>query len=122
VLMVSAPVIAVAAIAVKLVSPGAAFYSQERAGLRGRRIRVWKLRTMVADAEKCLVAHLADHPEARLEWDTRMKLLNDPRVIPYVGRWLRRFSIDEVHKLWNIVTGVVSVGGVGPFPDFDIAS
>src|SRR5262249_530109 len=95
-LALSAPVIALAAIAVKLVSPGPAFYGQQREGLRGRRILVWKLRTMVPDAERRLAAYLAAHPEARLERETRMKLVNDPRVIPYVGDWRRRFSVEHV--------------------------
>jgi Undecaprenyl-phosphate galactose phosphotransferase WbaP len=120
ILVLSAPVIAIAAIVVKLVSPGPAFYGQEREGRHGRRIRVWKLRTMVPDAERRLAVYLANHPEARLEWDTRMKLLKDPRVIPYVGRWLRRFSVDELPQFWNIVTGDMSLVGPRPFPDYHL--
>ena len=120
-LMAALPIIVVAAIAIRRISPGPAFFGQEREGRHGRRIRVWKLRTMVPDAERRLADYLAAHPEARLEWETRMKLFNDPRVIPYVGHWLRRFSLDEVPQLWNIVTGDMSLVGPRPFPDYHLA-
>jgi Undecaprenyl-phosphate galactose phosphotransferase WbaP len=120
-LAAAAPAIVTAAVAIKLISPGPAFFGQEREGRNGRRIRVWKLRTMVPDAERRLAEYLAANPEARREWETRMKLFNDPRVIPYVGKWLRRFSIDEFPQFWNIVKGDMSLVGPRPFPDYHLA-
>lgn len=104
-----APVFPVVALAIKLDSPGPVFFKQWRCGLRGRRFVLYKLRTMVegAEAMKADLAHLnvMDGPA--------FKAPNDPRVTR-VGRWLRRFSLDEVPQLWNVLKGDMSL--VGPRP------
>ena len=89
------------------------FYSQERIGREGRRFRMWKLRSMVDDAEARLEAHLAAHPDARREWDARQKLRNDPRITR-IGRLIRKTSLDELPQLWNVLIGDMSI--VGPRP------
>ncbi len=108
-LVLAAPVLAVAAVAVKLSSPGPVLYRQWRCGLRGRRFVLLKLRTMFvgAEAQQPLVAHLnvMDGPV--------FKAPDDPRVTR-VGRVLRRLSIDEVPQLWNVLRGDMSL--VGPRP------
>ena len=108
-LAVASPLIAAAAIAVKLTSPGPAFFRQTRCGLYGRRFTLYKLRTMVADAEqrRADVAHLNEMS------GPVFKIKNDPRVTP-LGRWLRRSSIDELPQLWNVLRGHMSL--VGPRP------
>ncbi len=113
------PVVLVAVAAVKLASPGPAFFGQKREGLDGKRIRVWKIRTMYADAEARLEEHLRD-PATRAEWSRYMKLRHDPRIVPVVGPFLRRFSIDELPQLWNVVVGEMSLVGPRPFPDYHL--
>lgn len=89
------------------------FYSQMRLGQGGRPFRMWKLRTMVHDADRLLEECLANDPAARLEWDATQKLKNDPRVT-WVGRFLRKTSLDELPQFWNVLTGTMSL--VGPRP------
>jgi len=89
------------------------FYSQERIGRNGRVFRIWKLRSMVPDADAFLESHLAHNAEARAEWDATQKLKQDPRITP-VGRVLRKISLDELPQLANVLTGDMSL--VGPRP------
>jgi len=111
-LVVCAPVVAVAGIAVRLSSPGSIFFGHERVGRGGKRFRCWKLRTMAADAEQRLRSDPALHESYR---NNSYKLPDhiDPRVTP-VGRFLRQTSIDELPQLWNVLMGDMSV--VGPRP------
>jgi len=119
-LVVATPVVAVCALLVRARSRGPLFYKQTREGLDGRLFEVLKLRTMYEDAEDRLEKHLASSPEARAEWDTRLKLERDPRVVPGVGRWIRRFSIDELPQLWNVIRGEMSLVGPRPFPEYHL--
>jgi len=113
-LVLLAPVFAVLAVVIKLDSPGPVFFRQVRIGRRGQRFRIWKLRTMATDAEerKREVAHLNKH--ARNGGDPRMfKIPNDPRITR-VGGFLRRYSLDELPQLLNVLRGEMSL--VGPRP------
>ncbi|WP_425102247.1 sugar transferase [Tropicibacter sp. S64] len=89
------------------------FYTQMRVGRHGRVYRMWKLRSMVPDADARLKAHLDGDAEARAEWDHHQKLKNDPRITR-VGRVLRKCSLDELPQLWNVLRGDMSL--VGPRP------
>jgi Undecaprenyl-phosphate glucose phosphotransferase len=97
--LLALPVLLVAAALVKLTSPGPIFYSQERVGLDGQTFKIFKLRTMRVDAERA---------------GARFAIQMDPRVTP-VGKWLRRFSIDEIPQLVNVLRGQMSL--VGPRPE-----
>src|SRR5262249_20125711 len=99
-LVLAAPVIAVAAILVKLTSPGPAFYAQTRVGLAGRVFRIYKIRTMHHNCEQASGA----------KWATA----GDPRVTS-VGRFLRKTHLDELPQLWNVIRGDMSL--VGPRPE-----
>ena len=121
-LVVSLPVWLLAAIAIRLTSRGPALYRQQREGLYGRSFELVKLRTMYADAEERLESHLASDPEARAQWQEHRKLRNDPRIVSWVGRWLRRFSLDELPQLWHVVRGEMSLVGPRPFPEYHLES
>lgn len=89
------------------------FFVQNRLGRNGRVFRIWKLRTMVADAESRLQAHLDENPDAQAQWNRTQKLKDDPRVTR-IGRLLRKTSMDELPQLLNVVAGSMSL--VGPRP------
>lgn len=105
-------VIAVLAILVSL-DGSKPFYSQKRIGRNGRQYTMWKLRSMVPDADARLEAFLASDPQARIEWDRDQKLKQDPRITAF-GRFLRKSSLDELPQLWNVFKGDMSL--VGPRP------
>lgn len=106
------PLIAVLALLVAL-EGGNPFYFQQRVGLNGRQFWMWKLRSMIPDAEAKLEAHLAADPAARAEWDTTQKLTDDPRITR-MGNFLRKSSMDELPQLFNVLRGDMSL--VGPRP------
>ncbi len=106
------PLVAILAFIIAL-RGGRPFYSQLRVGRNGTRYRIWKLRTMIHDADQALEAYLSENPAARTEWETTQKLKKDPRITPF-GRMLRKTSLDELPQLWNVLNGTMSL--VGPRP------
>lgn len=114
--MISAPVVLpVIGIAALVVARDGhnPFYRQERLGLGGRVFGMWKLRTMVPDADEALQTLLRCDAELAAEWHATQKLKNDPRVTP-VGKVLRKLSLDELPQVWNVLKGDMSL--VGPRP------
>ena len=111
VLLVFAPLFAVLWAAVRLSSPGPVLFVQQRVGKNGQLFWAYKFRTMVVDAEERLALHLAQDPVAREEYATYRKLRRDPRVTS-IGRLLRRYSLDELPQLLNVLKGEMSL--IGP--------
>lgn len=95
------------AIAIRLDSAGPIFYSQERFGLEGRPFRIWKLRSMVTNAD-ALKATIANEAQGLI-----FKNADDPRVTR-VGRFLRKTSLDELPQFWNVLKGDMSLVGTRP--------
>lgn len=107
-----APVVLVLVAVLKLTGHSP-FFTQDRVGLGGRTFRLWKLRTMVPDAEARLQDFLQKDDVARREWDAYQKLSRDPRITEF-GQFLRKSSLDELPQLWNVLVGDMSL--VGPRP------
>jgi lipopolysaccharide/colanic/teichoic acid biosynthesis glycosyltransferase len=99
-MVLTAPVVALAALLVRLTSSGPAFYTQTRLGLGGRPFTIYKLRSMTHNCEA----------DSGAKWAEKC----DPRVTP-VGRWLRALHVDELPQLWNVLKGDMSL--IGPRPE-----
>ena len=114
--LLATPVYLVIALLIKLDSPGSVFYKQIRIGLHGRPFKVWKFRTMVANA---------DQIQKELEASNEMKdgvlfkMKDDPRITR-VGKFLRRYSLDELPQLFNVLLGEMSLVGPRPLPVRDV--
>ncbi len=110
ILLITLPFFMIVAVSIKLASPGSVFYKQLRCGQYGRKFYVYKFRTMVKNADKMqnsIVAYNeADGPV--------FKIKKDPRIIPYIGSFLRKVSLDELPQFINVLRGEMSI--VGPRP------
>jgi exopolysaccharide biosynthesis polyprenyl glycosylphosphotransferase len=114
-LIVLAPFMMMVAIAIKITSPGPVIFSQMRAGKHGKPFKMFKFRSMFSDAEQ---------RRKELEAYNQMsgpvfKISNDPRITP-IGRWLRKYSIDELPQLINVLIGQMSLVGPRPLPVYEV--
>lgn len=108
-LILLSPLMLGVALAIRMETPGAVIYRQERIGFRGRRFYMYKFRSMRQDADQ-LFTQLAEQNETN---GGMFKMFNDPRVTR-VGRFIRKYSIDELPQLYNVLKGDMSL--VGPRP------
>ncbi len=114
-LLCSCPLLLIIAAWIKFSSPGPVFYQHHgRIGRSGRPFGAWKIRTMVMGSDEFLRQHLESDADAKEEWNRNLKLQNDPRIVPGIGHFLRRTSLDELPQLWNVLMGDMSM--VGPRP------
>jgi len=113
--ILTSPLMLIAAMAIKLDSPGPAIYAAWRVGRKGRKFRCFKFRTMVvdADAQKDNLRHMNQRNGATF------KIANDPRITR-VGRVLRKYSIDELPQFFNVLKGDMSIVGPRPHPVDDV--
>lgn len=115
-LVASSPVITVCALLVRVTSPGPVLFRQWRPGLGGHPFLMYKVRTMRSDADVSLAQLMAADDDARREWESYGRLIEDPRLIPRIGRLLRRTSLDELPQLINVLRGDMSLVGPRPLP------
>lgn len=107
------PIVLFLALAVWMRDGGKPFYFQKRVGQGGEVFTMWKLRSMVVDADNKLEDYIAANPTARAEWDSKQKLVQDPRITQ-LGAFMRKSSLDELPQLLNVLLGQMSL--VGPRP------
>ncbi len=110
---VTLPLLAIVSAVVMLSSRGPVFYSHRRIRRNGAFFSMWKFRTMCVNSAEVLEDYLASHPDAHVEWNQTHKLRRDPRITA-LGVFLRRYSLDELPQLWNVLMGQMSL--VGPRP------
>jgi lipopolysaccharide/colanic/teichoic acid biosynthesis glycosyltransferase len=119
-LALSFPFALAIALAILLETRGPVFFAHERIGKGNRRFRLWKFRSMIADADAALEHYLREHPDLRAEWEVTHKLKDDPRVTR-IGRLLRRSSLDELPQLLNVLRGEMSMVGPRPIVAAEVA-
>ncbi len=119
-IVLSLPIVLVIAAAIRFSSPGPVLYGQQRIGRGGRRFRLWKFRTMTGNADEILGDYLDSCPELKEQWEREKKLSHDPRIVPYVGQFLRKSSLDELPQLWNVLMGDMCLIGPRPLPEYHL--
>ena len=118
-LIVTAPLMAIAAILVAAERKGPVLFAHTRIGKDGKAFQVLKFRSMCMNGEDVLEKHLASNAEARLEWQMDHKLRNDPRV-SRLGSVLRKSSVDELPQLINVLRGEMSIVGPRPITNAEV--
>jgi undecaprenyl-phosphate galactose phosphotransferase len=113
VLILISPLFLPVALLIKFTSPGPVFYSQKRIGKDKKPFFFWKFRTMYVNANLLLQELLKKDPNIRREWEKNWKLKEDPRIT-WIGKFLRKTSLDELPQFWNVLKGDMSI--VGPRP------
>ncbi|WP_324753946.1 sugar transferase [Roseovarius sp. Pro17] len=113
-------VVLISALWIKAVSRGPAFFVHYRIGFGGEEFPCLKLRTMTVDANERLEAHLAENPEDRKEFELNQKLKHDPRIVPGIGNFLRKTSLDELPQFLNVLLGHMSIVGPRPVTDAEL--
>ena len=118
-LLILSPLFLLIAVLVKVTSRGPVFFSHRRQGRNGIEFRAWKFRSLVDNASQVLDDYLMNNPEAMREWSEFHKLRKDPRVT-LIGGVLRRFSLDELPQLFNVLMGQMSLVGPRPIVEQEI--
>lgn len=118
-LLLFAPIMALAAIAVFLEGCGPVIFRHSRIGRYGRPFSVMKFRSMCVDGDQVLREHLENNPSAHAEWAATHKLKADPRV-SCLGVFLRKSSVDELPQLFNVLRGEMSIVGPRPIVEREI--
>ena len=118
-LVLLSPLMVGLAVLVYITSTGPVLYRHRRVGYQRRSFSCLKFRTMVVDGDRVLQRHLQRDPHARQEWERTQKLREDPRVTP-VGHVLRKFSLDELPQLYNVLRGDMSLVGPRPVPNEEL--
>jgi undecaprenyl-phosphate galactose phosphotransferase len=115
ILVLCLPVMTMLAVLIKLDSPGPVFFNDRRLGRKEQEFICYKFRTMQVDGDRLLRKYFVQHPEAAAEWNAYAKLRGfDPRVTR-VGQFLRRYSLDELPQLFNVLLGNMSLVGPRPY-------
>jgi exopolysaccharide biosynthesis polyprenyl glycosylphosphotransferase len=110
-LVLASPLMAIIALLIRLDAPGPVIYSAERTGAKGRRFRCYKFRSMVTDA-----AQLKEELRARNQRQGPIFKIDDDPRITRIGHFIRRYSLDELPQLWNVLSGEMSLVGPRPHP------
>lgn len=119
VILLSSWLMLILALIVACSSGGHVIYKDKRVGKKGKKINVYKFRTMVIDAESNIDRYLS--PEQKLIWEKERKLDNDPRITK-IGKFLRKTSLDELPQLFNILFGTLSVVGPRPITEQELSN
>jgi Undecaprenyl-phosphate galactose phosphotransferase WbaP len=113
------PILLVVALLIKFDSKGPVLYRQRRLGQDGVRFSALKFRTMYLNADELLEKLLQENPALRVEWDTFHKLPDHPGITR-IGKFLRKYSLDELPQLWNVLRGEMSLVGPRPYMEREI--
>ncbi len=119
-LALTAPLIMLCMLAIYIIDPGPVIYTQFRRSQFGNPVRIYKLRSMYQDSAARLEHILSSDTAAAATWLSRFKLQPDPRILPFIGGFIRTFSIDELPQLVNILRGEMSLIGPRVFVDYDL--
>lgn len=115
------PLLALVSAIILIFDGPSVFFAHERVGRNGKTFKCLKFRTMVKNADVVLQEILESDGEARREWEMHRKLKNDPRIVPVIGKFLRKTSLDELPQIINVLRGDMSLVGPRPIVDEELA-